>query len=120
MTEISVITTDLSKEIYKKVFSGEQVKINNNVDNKNDKSIYDQFFNMQTRLAYLKLIFTINIVFNFISIHLLDILSFNNYSKTICKDIYLLLILNRLQYLIIEKILNHANKNKRKMYFDLS
>lgn len=42
----------------------------------------------------------------------------NNDAKSICDQIYLLLLLNQLQYLTVRKILNYIVKNKRKIYLN--
>ena len=43
----------------------------------------------------------------------------NNNFKAICDQIYLLLLLNQLQYLVVEGILDHSIKYKGKMFLDL-
>lgn len=62
---------------------------------------------------------SIGLILELITSYFLDVLPFNNNSKTICDCIYLLLSLNQLQDLIVEGILKYAIKNKGKMYFNL-
>lgn len=48
----------------------------------------------------------------------MDVLPSDSNFKTICNYIHLSLLLNQLQYLIIKEILDHAIRNKGKMYLD--
>lgn len=50
--------------------------------------------------------------------YLLDILLSDSNFKIICNYIHLLLPLNQLKYLVVKKILDHAIRDKEKIYFE--
>lgn len=50
--------------------------------------------------------------------YLLNILLFNSNFKIVCDYIYLSVPLNQLQHLIVKEILDHAIRNKKKIYYE--
>lgn len=52
------------------------------------------------------------------SSHILEVLPSNSNFKATCNLIYLILLLNQLQYFIVKGILDHTIKNKEKMFLD--
>lgn len=50
--------------------------------------------------------------------YLLDILLFDSNFKIVCDYIYLSVSLNQLQHLIVKEILDHAIRNKEKIYYE--
>lgn len=49
--------------------------------------------------------------------HIIKVLLPNSASKTVCDQIYLILLLNQLPHLTVESILNYAIKNRGKIFW---
>lgn len=63
-------------------------------------------------------IINIGLISNLITPYFLNVISPDSNFKAICNQIYLLLLLNQLQQLIIGDILDYIIKNKKRMYLD--
>lgn len=115
-TEISITTLDLWKIIHKKTLTRDEARIEKDFNN---GSTYDYSFNIKTSLiGRLEPTLITKLTFRSIVSHFLNVLLFNSNSKTIYNHIYLSLLLNQLQHLIVKGILDHTIKNKRKIYFE--
>lgn len=88
------MTTDLWKDIYKKVLTGYEKIFDKDLNNSPG---YDHLSKIATSLmGRLKLMFIIELSFNSVISHLLDVLPFGRDCKTICDHIYQSLPLNQL------------------------
>lgn len=86
----------------------------------NNSPAYNNLSNIITSLIRkLKLILIIKLIFKFKIFYLLHILLFNSNSKTIYNYIYLSLLINQLQYLIIKKKITILLKIKKKYILNL-
>ena len=104
------------KAIYKKTLIEDKKRVKKDV---NKGFAYDHSSKIVSNLIEkLEPMLITKLIFSFITSHPLDILLFNNYFKTVYDCTYLSLPLNQLQHLIVEAILNHAIKNKEKIYFE--
>lgn len=115
--EIFTTISNIKKNIYKIVFTRKHIRENNMLNN---YLHFVYFYNILTRLLK-KLISIVNISFVFKAVisYFLDILLSNSDFITVSDCIYLLLLLNQLEHLIIKSILNYTIKNKKKIYLDL-
>lgn len=115
--EISTATTNIWKSIHKTALTGEQAREDNELDNHPD---FAHPYIALTRLSE-QLISTISIglISEVVTSHSLNILPPNSDFIIVYNLIYLSLPLNQLHCLTFEGILDHAIKNKGKMYLDL-
>lgn len=80
---------------------------------------YNHLSNVATSLIErLKPTFLTKLISRFRASHLLDVLPSDSNSKTVCDYIHLSLPFNQLQYLIVERILDYAIGNKKKIYLE--
>ena len=85
----------------------------------NNSSANNNFCNItKSLIERLNLMLTTMSISDSVIYYSLDILLSNSDSKIICNYIYLLLLLNQLQYLIVSKILDYAIGNEIKIYLE--
>lgn len=110
--------TDLWKGIHKKVFTRDKKRVDKDLNN---SPTYDHPSNVvMSLMERLEPMLTTELISRSVMFHPLDVLPSDSDSKTICDHIYLSLSLNQLQCLIIKRILDHAIRNKGKIYLELN
>lgn len=112
---ISSTTTNICKGIYKTVLTEKQTEINNKSDNHLDIHSSNAIIELPRKLV-LKVM--TDLTPKPANPCILDTLLPNSNFRAICDHIYLLFLLNQLQYLIIKRILDHTIKFKGKMFLN--
>ncbi len=112
---ISTTTTNMWKGIHKTALTGEETEIDNKLDNYPEIHLSNTTIGLPEELVSEVMAYLTPKPANS---RTLDILPPNNDFRAVCDHIYLLLLLNQLQYLIVKGILDHTIKFKGKMFLD--